>query len=783
MSPGVNATNVGPYSPVTLTFNKSLDYTTITAANFVMYNGPTQLNPTIGYSTDRRTVTLSGTLPYAASIQLAVNTSVKDYAGNNMANAYQASFTTQAAPVSGAVTVTQSRPGSNAAINTPITLFMSAPMKLSTVQAGMYVAQNGVLISGTPTLTADLRGITWTPSSPYLPGALIEVDLTPTATDTSGNPATDYRFSFTTTAAAATAPTEIAYSPARSATVTATNSVIEVQFSTPLNPATVNSTTVKVTKGSSAGGAVVTGTVTLLSNNTVVRFTPSPPLQTNAYIFVALTNGIQDAIGNAFAGDAGYYILVSSAAVLDNTPPTLVSATPTNGSTGIGDNAPIRLVFSKLMDALSINSGTAQLLNGATPIPWTATFSTLTNPVRTVATLLPQSPLPDSSTITLQVTTGIWDLTGAAISAQSLSFTTEAGADFTAPYVIQQSIDSHNNTNVPTNATFTLVFNKPLDPSTVIANTLGGVNSGFYILDRVNCGSVCFPPVTTHVSPDGRTVTIVPNAGLGASQTSDDYYAQNATDLNGNPQTNFGQIFATAATANLTGPTIVATNPLSTNAGTVPTNTAIEVIFSAPVSGTSLGAVTLTGGAGGAYSVILNNAFYTDDTVIRIVPQSLLLPNTTYTVNVTGVKDVAGNAAATTTFSFTTGPNFQNVGLNLVTATITPNGGGAAIPLPGSPTIVSGVADSPTITLTFDHAVDYATLLHNGITLRDAGNTLVTNVTLTFALSTDQKTVTITTSGLAAAATYHLVVGYFTDLYDISANDYQNYAFLYFTTH
>ena len=72
--------------------------------------------------------------------------------------------------------------------------------------------------------------------------------------------------------------------------------------------------------------------------------------------------------------------------------------------------------------------------------------------------------------------------------------------------------------------------------------------------------------------------------------------------------------------------------------------------------------------------------------------------------------------------------------------------------------------------------------MHNGITLRDTSNNPITNVTLNYALSTDQRTVTITTSGLAAATTYHLVIGYYTSLYDISGNDIQNYAFLYFTT-
>ncbi len=452
--------------------------------------------------------------------------------------------------------------------------------------------------------------------------------------------------------------------------------------------------------------------------------------------------------------------------------------TPTSGATSIGDNAPIRLVFNKLVDPLTINPTTVMLKNGATVLPWTATFSTPGTPAHTVATITTQTPLPDSATITVNLGAGITDYTGAAITAQSPTFHTMAGADFAGPVVISQSINNNDETNVPTNATMTWVFSKPLDPSTVVAGNAGNANGGgFYVYDR-GCTPNCYPAVTANVSGNGTTVTIVPSANLTPSEVSDFFYASNFTDLNGNAGSNVQVVFNTASTTNVTGPTIINTNPLSTNTNPVPTNTSIEVAFSAPVSGTSLGSITLTGGANGPYTTVFDGQ-YTDDTVIRIVPQSLLLPNTAYTVHVTGVRDLAGNAAATTSFSFTTGPNFQTAGPNFVSATVTTGSG--TVPLP-SQTNVPNVLDSPTFVITFDDPIDYATLLHSGITLRNSSNTLITNVTLNYALSTDQKTVTITTSGLAAGTTYHLVVDYYNNLYDISGNNIQSNQFLYFTT-
>jgi hypothetical protein len=785
MSPAAGSTNVGPYAPVSLTFNKSLNYATINSANFAMYNGSSLINVNPSYSGDRRTVTLNTTLPYNATIEIAVNTSVQDYAGNNMASAYQASFTTLAAPANSAPSVIQGRPGSGAPVTTPITLFMSAPMNLSTVQAGMYVAQNGVLVPGTATLSADLRGITWTPSSNFAAGAYIEAYLTSTATDTTGNPATAYKLTFTTQASAAGAPTEVSVYPARGSYNNNTvpgNAVVEVQFDKAINPSTVTSSTFILSGGSSPGGTAVAGTFSFLNNDTLVRFTPNSPFAASNYYYVALTTGIQDMAGDAFAGD-GYYFYFYTA-TLDTTPPGVSSVTPTNGATGIGDNAPVRLVFNKLVDTSTITSASAMLLNGATQIPFTVSFTTTNNSTQTVATLWPLAPLPDSATIGVQLTTGITDFTGAAIAGQTTTFTTMAGADFSAPVLVRQSIDNDSYMNIPTNATFTWVFSKPLDPSTVIGNPAGGNSCCFYIYN--SNANPYYPPVTVHVSADGLTVTLVPASNLSPGATNDYFYAAGATDLNGNAMGSYNQRFETAAATNTTGPSIVETNPttvLQVNPNPVPTNTAIEVIYSAPVSNTSLGAITLTtGGNPVPITAYLDNGAYTDDTVVRLLPTQLLLPDTTYTVTVTGVTDVAGNAAAGAMFSFTTGPNFQINATNFASATVTTSGGTVTIP---SNAVITNVLDSPTLVVTFDHPIDYATLLHSGIQLRDVNNNLVpaSTATLNFALSADQKTVTVTTSkALPTGTTFHLVVGYYNYLYDISEYGLQNNAFLDFTT-
>jgi len=781
ITPANGATNVGPYGTVAITFNKSLDYTTINGYNFALYNGSTNLSAGVSYSSDRSIVYLSTTLPYSATITATVSSNVKDYNGNNLAacsptcvtSSFTSTFTTETQPLTTTPTAIQVRPtGSGAALNTPITIYMNAPMSLPAVQNGMYVVENGALISGTVTLTQDQHGIIWTPAAPYLQGALIEVYLYPPAADISGNLATSYAYSFHTVSlpSSTTAPTETAYNPPRYTYTSLLNPVVEIAFSKALNPATVTSSSAFVKYNNT--GSPISGTPVLLNGNALLRIPLTSTLLASgtSYYYVTLTSAIQDMSGNSFGGD-NYYFYTTAASAVDNTPPSLSFITPTNGATGIGDNAPVRLVFSKLVDTLTIGPSTVTLMNGSTPLPYTATFTTFNGGTQTVAILMPFSPLPDSSTISVGLTAGINDLAGNTITAQTPTFMTLGGADFNGPAVTARSVDSGNNANVPVNSTFTITFSKPLDPASV-------TTGGFYLYDAT---TGTYPAVHLNVSADGLTVTIVPNATLPSGHSMD-YYYQGATDLNGNALTNgSGQGFTTSSSSDTTPPSVVNTNPFN-GVANVPTNANIEVIFNKAVRATSLGHITLSAGSTVPSTAVLENNIYTNDTVVRIIPQQLLLPNTSYTVTLGDgtsgyVQDVAGNTLAPgTSFQFTTGNNIQTQGLLLPTATVTTGSGTLTLPTSGT---LGNVLDNPTFTFVFDHQVDYASL--RGFSLRDTGNNLVTGVTLNFALSADQKTVTITTSGLNAATTYHLWIenGYY--LYDSAGNvtyfGSQQYAF------
>ena len=752
VTPANGASKVGPNAVVTLIFSEALNFNTVSAQNFTLYNGFTNLDASVNRSADNRTVTLTTTLPYSSTITVAVNTTVQDLEGNFLASPFSSTFTTETQPLTSTASVTQMRPANGATgvpINDTVTLYFTSPLSAATIPGAFYVTQNGVLLSGSVVVSGDGRSAVWTGPG-FQNSAYVQVFFTG-ASDTSGNPVTSYPASFTVAAAASAATTLVSSSPPQYSDANALDLVIDLQFSRGIMPSSVNSSTFYMLLQN--GGSPIAGTISQYADNAVLRLTPSAALQPGTYYYVYYTGSLTD-VNNMPVMGGNFYFYTGNAT--NGTTPAIASAAPFNGATSVGDNATIRFSFNEPMDTLSIygapGASTVTLMNGSIAIPFSMSFSSAGN---TTVTLTPYAPLPDNATLTLGLTNGITDPSGHAISTQSISFQTGAGADFSAPYVAYSSI-VNSEVSVPLNATFTLVFNKPLDRNTV--NTSSYIYYGIY---DATAGAVV--PATISVSGDGQTVTYVPNANLTASHT---FYlnAQYATDLDGNAQTNFQIAFSTGAYPVITPPAVLTSNP-ATGASGAPLNVLIEAQFSEAVSGATLSQITLM--AGSASVPFTATLVYANSTV-RLTPASLLAPNTTYTVTIQGVKDVAGNTMTSAwSFSFTTGTNVDNNATPNVLSVVA-NG----LPLTNN-TDVTNVPDNPTIVITLDTPVEPAYLIDNGaLILSLNGNTNIT-YPLNLAFSAGQKTITVTLprGTLAAATEYQFGVGYYNRIRDWAGSD------------
>ncbi|PYU22909.1 MAG: hypothetical protein DMG32_17135 [Acidobacteria bacterium] len=190
------------------------------------------------------------------------------------------------------------------------------------------------------------------------------------------------------------------------------------------------------------------------------------------------------------------------------------------------------------------------------------------------------------------------------------------------------------------------------------------------------------------------------------------------------------------------------------------------IIFdvSIPSSPSSLGTYSY-----GGSPVPVSFSSDTGGLVANIIPNSLLATGTTYTINVNGVLDMAGNSLASpVTATFTTGS-----GDDLVDLTVT-----SSSPVNNS----SGVADTTTsFSVTYSAPLDPKVMFGSASyvpQLTSNGVTVPTN----FSFSSDRKTLTLTlqSGSLAAGTQYQIYLfssyGYPYGAYDWAGNPLYPYV-------
>lgn len=766
--PANGATGVGPGATITLSFNESIDPNTITQSNFQLFNGYTNLQAYLNWSSDNQAVMLNAQLPYNSTVTVVVNNGVVDLSGNPITAPFRSSFSTIPTPTTQFTpNVTAMRPGNGSTgvpTNTAITLYVSSPVNPSTVQGQVVVSQNGVPISGTAAVAPGGGEIEFTPAVPLAYNAAVQVFVQSAVTDINGNPFAAYSGQFMTAANYATAPpTVLSVIPGSSGTV-ATNSIVQVQFSKPIDPSTVTASNFTLSNCNGWCGwsnSAVATNITFPSPN-VIQLTPTSPLPTSSSFEISIGTGISDLSGNAYGGGTWTF---STGTSFDALQPTVAAVAPANNATNIGDNATIRFSFNKPMDTISINSSTVTLASGANQIAFSEAFSTPDNV--TYVTLTPLAPLPDNAAVTLSLGSAITDLVGQALTAQTVTFHTGNGPDLTPPQLVSQSV-TNGQINVPVNTAFTLTFNKPLDPSAYLFVTL----YSYAVSQNVT--------TTGSVSADGKTITLIPTSPLFVDTQYQLCY-NGVTDVEGNPSGNACFTFNTASVAVTTPPQVLYSVP-PVNASNVVDNSIIEVIFDRPLDPTSLGQVTLSS-TGTTVQSTASLAW--GNAAVRIAPSSILSPNATYAATVVGVKDLSGNTLTTpVTLGFSTGGTTSSISTQLVSTNLLISG--VSTPLTNSG--LTNVDVGTTIQLVFSQAVDPASFVY-GSTVQlydtslggDSSEQLIP-LSLT-AVSPDQTTFTLApNTELAASSQFQLRIGYGGTIYDTIGNSVYVNAYYSFST-
>ncbi len=727
VTPSNGQTGVGLNGQVVVAFSKSMNPSTLTTSTIALLAGDVKQNFSPSLSADNRTLTLTGlSLPGSTVVTLAISSGATDLSGNALAN-YTSQFTTAAAFDTTHATVVSQRPGTGATnvltTASPVVLFLNKPLNVSTISGNtVQVTQNGQLVSGTLAVVGNGQTIEFTPSSAWTYGALVQVFLEATALDTSGNTVNAYKGMFTVVGSpTTTAPALVNASPMNGATAVPLNVVPDAQFSGALDPTTVIAANVYLY--SYATGKAIPSTSTLDSTGTIIHLAPSTSLTANTQYYFYLYN--LKGMNGLAVSNAGEYFTAGTST--QTAAPTVLTVSPANNLSNVPVNANVAVVFSGPIDPITVTGATIAVSGGGmTSVPASISFSNSNQKVL----ITPEAPLPASTVMTLTIS-GVKDVAGNTVTAQTTHFTTGTAAATSAFGVVVEN-PAASAMGVPVNAAISLQANAEIDGTTV-------TTSSFQVYDTTLNQTVAG---SYSLSVDGMTVYFVPAAQLATGRTYQvNFYYGGMTDLAGNALTNsctgclYNYTFTTGFTASVAAPQVTGVSP-SSGLTKVPINAQIVVAFNEPVNGESLAGVTLS--ANGS-TVGLSDVLSAGNQLLTITPVAGLLPNTTYTLTVNGVADLSGNAmttANTSTFTTSGGPDLTQATVTSITPINT----------------ATGVPTTTNVQIQFSKLMNVLSLTSQTVKLSTNGTTVIPAI-LTFNQNGTSMTIA-PSSALSPSTTY-----------------------------
>jgi len=256
-------------------------------------------------------------------------------------------------------------------------------------------AKGGSLVTGVVSCTGAIAS--FKPSSALSPGTTYTCTVKATVKNLHGNVLqSNCIWTFKTGAIPIVTSTD----PLNLATNVALNKVIRADFSVPMDPLTITTSTFTLMDGATP----VSGAVNYAG--TTASFTPGSALLAGKTYTATITTGAKNVPGKALADK--YVWTFSTGSVIA---PTVISTDPLNLATNVALNKVIRADFSVPMDPLTITTSTFTLMDGATPV------SGAVNYAGTTATFTPGSALLAGKTYTATITTGAKNVPGTPLAS------------------------------------------------------------------------------------------------------------------------------------------------------------------------------------------------------------------------------------------------------------------------------------------------------------------------------------------------------------------------------
>ncbi|MBK9109121.1 MAG: Ig-like domain-containing protein [Saprospiraceae bacterium] len=600
-SPANNENNVALNKVISATFNMAMDSSTIDQTSFIIKEDFNAIEGVISYSGNTAFFTPTNLLESNKTYTGILTTRIKNLAGVSLVSDYIWTFTTSVFQPPTVISTDPFDHETNVILSKHISATFSEPMVANTITASSFTLKNGISpVSGAVSYTGNTA--TFIPSTPLLANTTYTARIASTVRNFAGTAMeNDYVWTFST--GTIVIPTIISTDPVNNEIGVLLNKVISANFSVPMNPLTISTSSFILKSGTT----VIQGTVNYFG--TRASFIPTNPLNPNTVYTATITTAVKNLAGTSIAAD-----YVWSFTTVNNIPPTVIATDPTNNATGVLLGKIITATFSVPMDPSTINANNFYIKQGSNLIPGILLYSGVT------ATFIPSVNLKSNTVYTGTITNSVKNAAGFNMTNNYVwSFTT---VTIPPPTVISTS-PINNATGVAINKVVTATFSTTMDPTTI--NT-----SSFLLKEGVNS-------ILGNVSYSGVTASFTPFALLKANTL----YTATITTIAKNVAgvslvSNYVWSFTTIANP---PPTVISTDPIN-NATGVALSKVLSASFSTAMDPTTINSSSFLLKEG--TNSVLGLVTYSGVTA-SFTPLALLKANTLYTATITTIaKNLAG---------------------------------------------------------------------------------------------------------------------------------------------
>lgn len=406
-NPANNEENVVVNTPLSVTFNKDMDSTSITDNTFIVFQDTAAIPGTVSYSDSIATFIPAINLTNNSRTTAVITTGVTDKAGNPLANNYEWNFTTGANANTDPPQISTTNPSPDAGnipVNTDITATFDKAMDPSTINNSSFVLErNNITHSG----TVEYSGT----SAQFLPSSNLQNGRTYTATitdevqDLSGNNMEEnYSWTFTTEEGEDiddVAPHVDSTDPSGNAENIPTGTSVSATFSEEMDDETIHSGSFTLTKEDNDDN--IEGAISY--SEQTAHFEPNEELEMGTEYSAVITDA-EDLAGNSLAENYEWNFTTEE----DFTPPEVDETFPEDGEEEVEEDITITVTFSEEMnpDTFSDNTFIVERENRG---PDDQISGTINYSDRT-ASFTPDEELQEERDYEVTITTDVIDLAG-----------------------------------------------------------------------------------------------------------------------------------------------------------------------------------------------------------------------------------------------------------------------------------------------------------------------------------------------------------------------------------